>query len=59
MRVHLIDVGQGAATLIEFSCAAVLIDTGGEKNDEFDSTEHLIAYLDRFKGCITNPTISS
>ena len=23
MRVHLIDIGQGAATLIEFSCAAV------------------------------------
>lgn len=48
MRVHLIDVGQGAATLLEFSCAAVLVDTGGERNDEFDSTEHLLAYLDRF-----------
>ena len=28
MRVHVIDVGQGAATLVEFSCGAVLVDTG-------------------------------
>jgi competence protein ComEC len=48
MRVHLIDVGQGAATLIEFSCGAVLVDTGGESNAEFESTEHLLAYLDAF-----------
>lgn len=48
MRVHLIDVGQGAATLIEFSCAAILVDTGGELNDEFDSTKRLLDYLDRF-----------
>lgn len=31
MQVHFIDVGQGAATLLEFSCGAVLIDTGGER----------------------------
>jgi competence protein ComEC len=48
MRVHLIDVGQGAATLVEFSCAAVLIDTGGEAGPGFDSTARLIAYLDGF-----------
>jgi competence protein ComEC len=48
MTVHLIDVGQGAATLLEFSCGAVLIDTGGEADDEFNSTEHLVAYLDAF-----------
>jgi competence protein ComEC len=48
MRVHLIDVGQGAATLVEFSCAAVLVDTGGESNDRFDSDAHLLRYLDRF-----------
>lgn len=50
MHVHFIDVGQGAATLIEFPCAAVLIDTGGE--DEavtgFHSTPRLEAYLDKF-----------
>lgn len=31
MRAHFIDVGQGAATLLEFPCGAVLIDTGGER----------------------------
>lgn len=48
MRVHLIDVGQGAATLVEFSCAAVLVDTGGETNNAFDSEQRLLRYLDRF-----------
>ena len=48
MRVHLIDVGQGAATLIEFSCAAILIDTGGETNRYMDSTENLVNYLHMF-----------
>jgi competence ComEA-like helix-hairpin-helix protein len=48
MRAHFIDVGQGAATLIEFPCAAVLIDTGGESNGEFDSTAALMDYLDSF-----------
>lgn len=48
MRVHFIDVGQGDATLIEFPCAAMLIDTGGERNGEFDSSEALISYLDEF-----------
>lgn len=48
MRVHFVDVGQGDATLIEFPCAAMLIDTGGEKNSDFDSSENLVAYLDNF-----------
>jgi competence protein ComEC len=48
MRIHLINVGQGAATLVEFSCGAVLVDTGGEENPGFHSTEHLVAYLDGF-----------
>ena len=48
MVVHMIDVGQGAATLIEFSCAAILVDTGGETDDGFDSGKHLTSYLDRF-----------
>lgn len=48
MRVHFIDVGQGAATLIEFSCAAMLVDTGGETNPQFDSKAVLIEYLDDF-----------
>jgi competence protein ComEC len=48
MRVHAIDVGQGAATLLEFSCGAVLVDTGGETNGEFDSERALRGYLDAF-----------
>jgi competence protein ComEC len=48
MRVHCIDVGQGAATLFEFADGAVLVDTGGEQNAQFDSVESLRAYLDAF-----------
>jgi competence protein ComEC len=48
MLVHMIDVGQGAATLVEFPCGAVLIDTGGEQDAEFASTQALTAYLDAF-----------
>jgi competence protein ComEC len=48
MRVHFIDVGQGASTLIEFPCAAVLVDTGGESNQEFESNDALKTYLDKF-----------
>jgi competence protein ComEC len=48
MQLHFIDVGQGAATPIEFPCAAMLVDTGGENNDGFDSNAELVAYLDDF-----------
>ncbi len=48
MRYHFIDVGQGDATLLEFPCGAVLIDTGGEQNASFDSTKALLGYLDAF-----------
>lgn len=48
MRVHFIDVGQGASTLVEFPCAAIIIDTGGEANTEFNSNDELVAYLDDF-----------
>jgi competence protein ComEC len=30
LRVHFLDVGQGDAALLEFPCAAMLVDTGGE-----------------------------
>lgn len=33
MRAHFIDVGQGACTLLEFPCGAVLIDTGGQDDE--------------------------
>lgn len=48
MTVHFIDVGQGAATLVEFPCGAILVDTGGEKNASFESEPQLLAYLDNF-----------
>jgi competence protein ComEC len=48
MRAHVIDVGQGAATLLEFSCAAILIDSGGEKNGAFESEAALMDYLETF-----------
>ncbi len=48
MRVHLVNVGQGAATLVELPCGALLIDTGGERNDAFDSERALGDYLERF-----------
>lgn len=48
MRVHVINVGQGAATLFEFACGAVLIDTGSEQNNTFDGNAALLSYLDAF-----------
>jgi hypothetical protein len=48
MTFHFIDIGQGDATLLEFPCGAVLIDTGGEQNELFDSNKALLAYLDAF-----------
>lgn len=48
MVVHVINVGQGNAILLEFPCGAVLVDTGGEKNDQWDGVAHLTAYLDKF-----------
>ncbi len=48
LRIHFIDVGQGAATLVELPCGAMLIDTGGEENNSFHSVPSLLAYLEAF-----------
>jgi len=48
MVAHFIDVGQGSATLLEFPCGAILIDTGGELNAAFDSEPQLISFLKDF-----------
>lgn len=45
IRIHTIDVGQGAATLVEMKCGAMLIDTGAQ--DEQHVTK-LTDYLTRF-----------
>lgn len=36
-NVHYINIGQGAATLLEFSCGAILIDAGAQSNAYVDS----------------------
>lgn len=45
MRAHFVNVGQGAATILEFSCGIALLDTGAEKNPEFRGDENLKTYL--------------
>jgi len=45
MRAHYINVGQANATLLEFSCGAILIDAGSQ---DATSGQDLIHYLQRF-----------
>lgn len=45
MTVHIINVGQGDAALLEFSCGAILLDTGAQDDA---SQDHLLHYLDDF-----------
>ena len=45
MRAHFVPVGQAHATLLEFSCGAMLIDAGAQ--DE-ETKGQLLDYLDRF-----------
>jgi competence protein ComEC len=46
MAAHLINVGQGAATLFEFSCGLVLVDTGGGAAQTGDWRARFGSYLD-------------
>jgi competence protein ComEC len=48
LRVHMLDIGQGAATLLETPCGAILVDTGGEQNASFDGVAALSRQLDAF-----------
>lgn len=48
MVAHFINVGQGDATLLEFQCGAVLIDTGGENTQRTVGRERLGDYLEAF-----------
>jgi competence protein ComEC len=45
MAAHFIDVGQGSAVLLEFSCGALMVDTGGQAVQD---TDNLLDYLTRF-----------
>lgn len=46
MKVHYIDVDQGNAALVEFSCAAILVDAGSEVKGQVSAK--LMNYLDEF-----------
>lgn len=48
MRIHVLDVGQGAATLVELPCGVMLVDTGAEESDRFRGTEALTGALSTF-----------
>jgi len=48
MKAHFINVGQGDAVLLEFPCAAMLVDAGGEQGGGFDSNKVLDHYLGAF-----------
>jgi competence protein ComEC len=48
MVAHFINVGQGDAILLEFSCGAVLIDTGGESTQRVLGRDRLHDYLEAF-----------
>lgn len=45
MLSHHIDVGQGNATLLEFSCGLALIDTGGQESGLVKGADHLLEYI--------------
>lgn len=45
MAVHYVNIDRGAAALLEFSCGAVMIDTGGRGDA---ASGHLIGYLIAF-----------
>jgi beta-lactamase superfamily II metal-dependent hydrolase len=48
MAAHFINVGQGSAALFEFSCGAILIDTGRQREAATDWGRRFTDYLDRF-----------
>lgn len=48
MAAHFINVGQGSAALFEFSCGAVLIDTGGQTGATTDWKAAFKQFLDSF-----------
>ncbi len=47
MKVHFVDVGQGAGAIVELPCGVAVIDTGGEFG-EIDGGTKFVEYLQRF-----------
>lgn len=47
MRVHCIDVGQGASALIEFPCGVVLVDAGADTEHRGKVSEYLETFFAR------------
>lgn len=47
MVAHFINVGQGQAILLEFSCGLVLVDTGGGQVPGINWVQRFTAYVDR------------
>lgn len=47
MKAHFIYVGHGQATLLEFSCGAVLIDAGGDNSSEALLTQYLDSFFNQ------------
>jgi len=47
-KLHVIDIGQGLALMVEFPCGVILYDTGGEENAEYKGVPALTKYLDEF-----------
>lgn len=47
MYLHFIDVGSGTATLLEFSCAAVLVNAGGRNATDTALVSYLTRFFDR------------
>ena len=49
MKVHFVDVGQGAAAILEFPCGIAVVDTGGEQaSGARDGGKKFVAYLNLF-----------
>ena len=48
MAAHFINVGQGSAALFEFSCGAILIDTGSQREATTDWRQRFSDYLSNF-----------